>query len=142
MLFTKFTSNIIIVNIYKIMFIYLFFCFVFGFTCVCVVEPRFSSSPFRVLDGHDGFGVGRGRGGRRFGDRRGRRVQLLLLVVMVQMVLVGRGRLEHDPGAAAEGARMIGRGRGILVERSVQLLVARVTGGQRRYGDGGRPSVT
>jgi len=54
---------------------------------------------------------------------------LLLLVVMVQMVLVGRGRLEHDTGAAAEGTRVIGCGRGILVERSVQLLVARVTGG-------------
>jgi len=93
-----------------------------------------------VLDGHDGFGVGRRRGRRWFGDRRGRRVQLLLLVVMVQMVLVGSGRLEHDP-AAAEGTRMIGRGRGILVERSVQLFVARVTGGQRRYRNGGRPSV-
>jgi len=56
---------------------------------------------------------------------------LLLLVVMVQVVLVGRGRLEHDTAAAAaaEGTRMIGCGRGILVERSVQLLVARVTGG-------------
>jgi len=108
---------------------------------VFVVEPLIVSSPFGVLDGHHGFRVGRGRGGRRFGDRRGRRVQLLLHVVMVQMVLVGRGRLEHDPSAAAEGARMIGRGRGIFVERSVQLLVACVTGGQRRYGNGGRPSV-
>lgn len=93
-----------------------------------------------MLDGHDRFGVRRGGRGRRFGDGCGRRVQLLLVV---QVVLVGRGRLEHNGRAAAgaESARVVRGGRGVLVERPVQLLVPRVTGWQRRYGHGRWPPV-
>lgn len=95
-----------------------------------------------MLDGHNGFGVGRGRRGRRFGHGRGGRVNLLLLLV-VQMVLMSGRRLEHYGGTAtAERARMVRRGRRVLVERSVQLFVSRVSGRERRHGHGRRPPVS
>lgn len=126
------------------MFVFLLYLWIYVCVCVCVCmrARRRKLSAFGVLDGHNGFGVGRGRRGRRFGHGRGGRVQLLLLLV-VQVVLMGGRRLEHyrRTAAAAERARMVRRGRRVLVERPVQLLVSRVSGRERRHGHGWRPPV-